>query len=360
MRRIVVAGGLGFFGSATVECLRRKGAHPVRASRGPGAEVRLDVEDPDSIRAALRPGDVVVDAAGPFQGRTGVLAEAAIEIGFDLLDLSDSLAHAQRILDLRARIDASEIRVLPSCSAISVISAAAVRWSGARVPARVDAFLAPATRHTATRGTGGALLASVGRPIRVWREGRLLGARGWGESRFFALPPPIGPSRGWLFESADSIFLPRVWPSLRSVGLWVDTRVPGLNRFLSLVARRPTLRPLVEKMRGLGLAFSRRLGAQSSVLAFEIEEPGRSTKRAVLVAPRRGYFASVVPAVLAALALARNRFEPSGLVLPDRQVEPEAWMRELDSLGIRLLRSDEPCDRERVGPEGFEPSTHGL
>ena len=166
MRRIVVLGGLGFFGGAAADLLRSKGAKPVLASRRPQADLRVDAEDPASIRAALRPGDVVLDAAGPYQRRTTALVEAAAEIGFDAVDLNEDLGHAERVLALRPRIDAAGIRVLTACSSVSAISAAAVRKAGIAAPVRVDVFLAPASRFTARPGTGAALLASVGRTDR--------------------------------------------------------------------------------------------------------------------------------------------------------------------------------------------------
>jgi len=43
----------------------------------------------------LRPADIMIDTVGPFQDRSTVLIEAAIEIGFDCTDLSDSIAHAR-------------------------------------------------------------------------------------------------------------------------------------------------------------------------------------------------------------------------------------------------------------------------
>ena len=50
MRRIVVAGGMGFFGAAAVERLRADGCDPLVASRRTG----LNVEDSESIRRFLR------------------------------------------------------------------------------------------------------------------------------------------------------------------------------------------------------------------------------------------------------------------------------------------------------------------
>jgi uncharacterized protein YbjT (DUF2867 family) len=72
---VIVLGGRGFFGRAAAEQLRKLGVHLQTASRSSGADLRIDANDPDSIRAAVRPGNIVLDAAGPFHGRSAALIE---------------------------------------------------------------------------------------------------------------------------------------------------------------------------------------------------------------------------------------------------------------------------------------------
>lgn len=108
MRRVVVLGANGFFGHQTVRTLSALGVRAVGASRRDG----VDVEDRGSLRAFLRRGDVVVDAAGPFHPRTTALLDVALELGADVVDLSDSAAYASLIGAERARIEATTIAVL--------------------------------------------------------------------------------------------------------------------------------------------------------------------------------------------------------------------------------------------------------
>lgn len=112
MSRIVVIGGRGFFGAAAVELLRRDGERPLVGSRRPGSDLRVDAEDPASLGAARRAGDVVIDAAGPFQRRTPLLAETALAAGADVIDLADSLDHALAMRRLAPRIERAGTRVL--------------------------------------------------------------------------------------------------------------------------------------------------------------------------------------------------------------------------------------------------------
>src|SRR5260221_7656536 len=192
MRRLIIAGGLGFFGRTAAERLRADGLQPLTAARRPGADLRLDVEDPASLRAALRPGDIVLDTVGPFQDRTTALAEAALEIGFDLVDIADSRAYVAKLYALRSKFDAAGVRLLTACSSVSGVSAALARHSGVADPVRVTRFLGPAAQYSANPRSGAALVRSVGQPVQVLRGGALGDRIGWRERGGVLVPPPPG------------------------------------------------------------------------------------------------------------------------------------------------------------------------
>jgi len=115
----VVIGGTGLFGGAAVELLRAEGMAPLVAARraapdrGSPPDLRLDADDPAALRAALLPGDIVLDAAGPFQERSAALVETALDVGCDVIDLSDGLGHFLKFDALRPQIEAKGIRVHP-------------------------------------------------------------------------------------------------------------------------------------------------------------------------------------------------------------------------------------------------------
>lgn len=334
----MVVGGTGFFGGAAVELLREAGIHPVVASRRGGAGGRtgivLDAEDADSLRAGLRPGDVLLDAAGPFQSRSALLVRTALDTGCDVIDLSDSLDHVLRVEALRPEIEAAGIRVLTSCSSVTAVVAMLLRDGVMRDPVRVSVFLAPASRETARPGTSGSLRHSLGRPIRVWRDGRLVPAVGWGDSRPFRMPDPIGAARGYLMESVLAATLPRLWPGLREADFWVDSRVPGMNRVFAAAVRLPPLAAAIRRSGRGGLIVARCLGSTSGGMLVEAEDAGGTIGRSRLWARRRSYLAAVAPAVLAARAVAEGRMPERGLVPHDRQVSAAELFPFLDRLGI--------------------------
>lgn len=330
LRRIVLAGGSGFFGRTVAALLRAEGIEPTIPERS-----ALDVEEPRSLRSVLRPGDVVIDAAGPFQARTTTLVEVALALGVDVIDLNESLGYAKRIAALAPRAAASESAVLSSCSAVSTVAAALVRLSGIERPPRVSALVAPASRETAHPGTLRALLASVGAPIEVWRDRRFARAVGWRESRRFALPS----RRAYLVESVLSLDLPRLWPSLEVVDCWTDTSTLGANALLSLVSVVPALRRLALRALPLGALLARLLGTYRGAFALEVAGEAGSVVRLALTAARGSYRIAAAPAVLAARALSEGRSGQRGVVPPDRHVELGELLAYLGRLGIQLRRA---------------------
>jgi len=335
--RILVVGGRGFFGAAVVDGLRRAGERPLVGSRRPGADCRVDAEDPASLRAALRAGDVVIDAAGPFQRRTSLLAETALAAGCDVVDLADSLDHALAMQRLAPRIERAGTRVLTACSSVSAVTAALVRLLGVAAPRRISAFLAPATRNTSTAATAQSLFASLERPIRVLRGGRLVERRAFGEARRLDFAPPVGRVEARLGESPDAVTLPPVWPALQEVDFWVDTRRRLLNATFAAAARHPPLRRLLRAVQPVGRRVSRWLGARSGGFAVEVEDAGGATHAAGFVHATHSYVVAVAPAVLAARAIKAGTFAATGLVPADRQVDPDELADYLGRAGVRFF-----------------------
>jgi hypothetical protein len=335
VRRIVVVGGRGFFGAVAVELLEHAGSPALAASRRPGADLIANAEDPASLRAALRPGDVVIDAAGPFHERSTVLVETCLSIGCDVIDLADSLDYVSKVQALAPAIARAGVRVLTACSSVSAVTSALVRLSGVQTPVRVSAFLAPATRNTSTAATSLALLSTLDRPVRVLRDGRLDERRAFGEARAFEFPPPIGRVSARLAESADALTLPGVWPSLREVDFWVDTRRPILNVLIAAAARSRLLSWAMKAAQGVGRRMTKRFGSTSGGFGIELEDASGVRRSSGFVHASHSYIVAVAPAVLAARHLAAGQFGPTALVPADHQVDPRELVAYLRRAGIR-------------------------
>ena len=96
--RIVVFGATGYTGDLVSRALVQRGAHPVLAARNE-ARVRAlaeelgglewavaDVERPDTVRALVERGDVLVSTVGPFARWGEPAVQAAIAAGAHYLD----------------------------------------------------------------------------------------------------------------------------------------------------------------------------------------------------------------------------------------------------------------------------------
>lgn len=313
MKRVVILGGSGFFGGLIAERLRAAGVAPVIASRSHG-DVRIDANDPASIRANVKQRDLVIDAAGPFQTRTPALADAARTIGFDVIDLSDSAEYTSMVYEREAPIGAAGIRVLTACSALSSVTALAVATSGIEQPQWVRTYLMPASRHTANPATIDSFLANVE-----------------GGTRTFRFPDPVGTRTGLRVKSVDAVTIPRAFPSVRVTELYVDTGLTSAN----LLLRVPFLRPMLERFKATAMKIARRAGPSDGVLGYEVASTLRHREQ-IFVGPKT-YMIAVLPAVLAALAIVNGRFAQRGLVPPNAHVDPKEFLDAVAAEGIRIV-----------------------
>jgi hypothetical protein len=331
LRRVLVVGA-GFFGRLLAARLAAEGLEPLVATRSRG-DLRLDAEDDASLRRVLRPGDVVVDTAGPFASRTTRLVRAAIATGCDVIDLAESLSWSEAVLALDTAASAAGVRLYPACSAVAAVAGACLRASAMPAPESVDLFLAPASAETASPATVRGFVGSLGRTIRTFRDGRMTSLRGYTEERTF----PSSGRRGGIVENAGAMLLPRSWPSLRRVEFWVDPNAPLARAALVFAAR-------AQPLAALARAVVPRLGAgpfgrHDGMFAVDVGDRSRHAAF-TFSAARRSYLIAVEPAVIAAQALARGARPAVGVVLPHAQVDPETLFARLAALGIAVAQAD--------------------
>lgn len=338
MTRVIVLGGTGFFGAAAAAALRDAGISALTAARR-NADLAVDAQDRESLRRALRRGDVVLDAAGPFQGRNTALVEAAIETGFDVVDIADASSYVRRVLALDGRAAAAGVRVLPACSTASAVSHAMIAWSGVAAPVRLTAFLVPTPRHTAVSATAASLLSTVGAPVDVLRDEKMRTERGFGSSRRWDGGTPLGRRRGWLFGTPDGLLLPRSHPTLQTADAYVDPNVPGAAAALALTALVSPLRSVMRRVVPGVLPLVRRLGGTHGGYGCEVEGADGAVVRLVVTAARDSYRLAVIPAVLAVRALIAGRVPHTGVLAPHQQVDAGELLGELRRGGFELNRS---------------------
>lgn len=342
--RVLVVGGLGFFGRLLVaELLRETEARVVvggrrradfEAFRGAcaGGErlsfTPVDLRRTEDAAAAVAGADLAVCAAGPSQGLPPTLAQACLGADVPYLDLADDRAFVARA---RALARPEGPTFFPGCSTSPALTAAltAVAVAGRGPVDTIRVALAAGNAARRQEATIASLLESVGAPLRLragagWRE-----TAGWTEPAVFAFPPPIGPRTGRLVDVADHDLLPalfgaqsaefRVAPEFAPLG-GVLAALGGLRRRGLL----GDLRRWTSAFR-LGLAALSGLGHEWGALGVE------AGRRVWLVADHEAPAMAVLPAVVMARRILAGA-APRGLVpladwLPRAELERECARR---------------------------------
>jgi hypothetical protein len=185
-------------------------------------------------------------------------------------------------------------------------------------PRRLSAYLVPAIRHTASTSTMESVIASL-----------------QGSFKRFHFPKPIGTRIGVTVKSVDGVTLPRIFPTLKTTELTVDLRFPGMNLALAAVPRWKFARRMMEKYQSKALAFARTFGTTHGVLAYEIASKVGFKYR--IFTGNKSYMLAVLPAILAATAIADGRFTRRGLVPPTDHVEPSQLLEAVRNEGITFI-----------------------
>ena len=310
--RIVVFGATGFTGRLAAEALVERGARPVLAARsaerlktlagelgGDLETVVADVARPDTVRALVERGDVLVSTVGPFRRYGEPAVQAAIAAGAHYLDSTGEGEFIRTVFERHGPgAEAAGCGLLTAFGYDFVpgnlAGGLALREAG-DAASRVDVgyyITGRAAMSTGTRASapGVALARSF-----AWREGRLVDDRPARRIRDFTLR---GSGRSAVSIGGSEHFgLPRVAPGLREVNVYLGWFGP-LSRALqglSLTTLVPGVRPGVEAVTSLltrasgeGPDAAAREGSGSHVQAIAYDGGGRELSHVVLEGPN-GY-----------------------------------------------------------------------
>lgn len=199
MTRVMVIGAGGVFGSRLAEGLLRNGFGLVVAGRDerraeavtlqlrgvfPDADIataRIDTATVTPTDLIATGATIVADAAGPFQGAQPTVARAAIAAGLSYVDLADGrdFVAAFPALDAAARV--AGVVALTGCSSTPALSHAVLDrlTLGWREVVSVEVAISPGARAPRGLSVMQAILSWLGRPVRVFVDGRWAGRRGW-------------------------------------------------------------------------------------------------------------------------------------------------------------------------------------
>lgn len=190
-------GGYGGFGARLSRRLAGRG-HTVlvagrNLARAEAFFAELDGAEPVTVDRngelgpllACHSPDLVIDAAGPFQGSDYRVPLACMEAGISYVDLADARSFVIGIAALDAQAKAAGVAVVAGASSVPALSGAVARElaGGLDKIHCVEIAISASKRASIGASVVAAILSYVGKPIRLWRGRRWDRGHGWQELR---------------------------------------------------------------------------------------------------------------------------------------------------------------------------------
>jgi short subunit dehydrogenase-like uncharacterized protein len=272
--RIVLFGATGFTGDLTARALVARGERPVLAARSEERVRALagelggldwavaDVARPESVRALVAAGDVLISTVGPFLRWGEPAVRAAIGAGAHYLDSTGETAFIRAVFE-RFGPEAATA----GCGLVTAFGydwvpgnlagALALRKAGDdAVRVEIGYFMTGAGGAGAMSGGTRASAAGVMlEPSFAWRGGRIVSERAGARLQSFGVRPGK-PWPGISVGSTEHFALPRVAPGLREVDVylgWFGPLSRGVQAFSlasSLLMRVPGARTGLDALVG--------------------------------------------------------------------------------------------------------------
>jgi len=305
--RIVVFGATGYTGRLVSEALVKRGVRPLLAGRsadrlaelasslGGGFDTAVaDVDRPETVRALVSSGDVMVSTVGPFSKWGEPAVQAAISAGVPYLDSTGEAPFIRSVFERHGR--AAEAAGCGLLTAFgydyvpgNLAGALALQEAGAAA-VRVDVGYFMTGNVSAGGGMSGGTRASAGgvvfAPSFTWRDGRLQTVRSAERVRSFDVG---GRSReGFTIGGTEAFALPRLSSSLREVNVYLGWFGPlsrvmqGLSAAVSAAERLPLpdLSAVSQRLFGSGSSggpdADARAKSRSHVVAVAADATGRA------------------------------------------------------------------------------------
>lgn len=196
MLRILLIGAAGVFGSRLAELLAQEnGVRLILAGRTRATldHVAATLPAPCEIAVVDRTTvtgdqlrtldcDLVIDAAGPFQPDHTAVIDAALAAGCHYADLADGRMFVKNISRFNDAARARNIFILTGASSIPALSHAVIDTltRGWQRHDTIKIGIFPGNRAPRGLAVVESILSYVGKPVRVFRNGRWQNIPGWG------------------------------------------------------------------------------------------------------------------------------------------------------------------------------------
>ena len=306
--RVVLFGATGYTGELTARAMAARGMRPVLAGRRlaaleslsadlGGTEIAVaDAARPDTVRAIVERGDVLVTTVGPMSRWGNAALDAALDARAHYVDSSGESRFVRKVFQQANRRASEQGLVLLAAMAYDSVpgnlaGALALREAGSSATSvRIGYFVTGGRRRGFKGGldhmSGGsrATFATMAiEPGFAYRSGALRPERM--AARVGAFEDGGRRLRGVSFGTSEAFSLPRLYPNLREVDVyfgWFDrasrmlqlgslamsaaTRIPGV---------RPALSALTSRLAGNSSAGPAEAGTGSLFIAEAIDPRGK-------------------------------------------------------------------------------------
>jgi hypothetical protein len=356
--RVIVYGGSGFFGRIVVdELLRRTTARIEIASRNshkvkyPGFESRVrfiesDLKDQGSVQRAVAGAELVIVAAGPFQGMPVTALQACITEGVPYIDVADDRDFVRRAYALaESTAMQNGMVVIIGCSVVPGLTALLTRFAQATVPRIVQTkiCISPGTKRPRGPGSFACLLCTVGQQFTAPASGNESSVVGWTKPERVSFPAPLGDRTCYrVVDIADHFIQPRYFGT-ETVEFRIGSELRALNVLLSTVRRtRQALKipagwliPLGRALIHIAAPFGSGGGGVMVEITGYAGEECRSETWCVF-SGNGGERIPSIPAAIAANMVLRKAIRGTGIVpLPD-WITRDQLVAELAARDIRV------------------------
>ncbi len=227
-------GGYGFFGTRIAAALASDSRIRLLiagrdAARAAAAARELGLTAEHGVGIDARRGDLadqlaalgvqlVIHAAGPFQGQTYDVPRAAIAASCHYVDLGDGRRFVAGIAELDADARQRGVSVISGASSVPALSSAVVARYAPRFGklASIRIGISSGAR-TPGLATARGIFGYAGKPFTRLEGGEWVTAYGWLGSQRHRFPAPLGPRWLGACDVPDLELLPARYPSVSSV-----------------------------------------------------------------------------------------------------------------------------------------------
>lgn len=339
MKRILIIGGYGNFGSYIAKTLARESnitviiagrsvekawsfIQTIKAASPPEA-VALDItRNIDETLQTIKP-DIVIHTSGPFQGQSYDVAQSCITAGAHYIDLADARGFVAGITALDKPANDKGVLVISGASSVPCLTSALVDYYLPQFEKLESLDYGITTAQKTNRGlaTTAAILGYCGKPFKTLIDGKMRDVYGW-QSLHTRKYGALGRRLLGNCDVPDLELFPARYPTLKNQRFYAGLEIPfihlglwalsGLVR-IGLIRDLSAFAPFLLKTSFL---FD---WAGSDVSGFHMELSGKDERGAdktitfeLTARSGHGPYIPCMPAILMAKKLARGEITATG------------------------------------------------